>query len=242
MPVMAIFTSLYYWPVQALAWAGSVAFAGSLAYLVYFYAIVLRSPDGDPGRALAHAAIDTALFSAFAAHHSLLARTGAKAWLARLVPSAAERTIYVWTASGLLLAVCLLWRPVPGSLYDVPGVWRLPFYSLQLLGAVLTIRSAGVIDPLELAGIRKATARPSRDVLKVVGPFRVVRHPIYLGWMLIVFGAPTMTLNRLLFATISSAYLVLAIPWEEKSLIAAHGEAYRAYQRQVRWRVLPRIW
>jgi protein-S-isoprenylcysteine O-methyltransferase Ste14 len=242
MPVMAIFTSLYYWSVQALAWAGGIVFAGSLGYLVYFYAIVLSSPDGDAGRALVHAAIDIGLFSAFAAHHSLLARTGAKASLARFVPPAAERTVYVWTASLLLVAVCVLWQPVPGAFYEVPGVWRLPFYALQLVGAVLTIRSAGVIDPLELAGIRQAAARPSRDVLQVVGPFRVVRHPIYLGWMLMVFAAPTMTVNRLLFATISSAYLVLAIPWEEKSLIAAHGDHYRAYQRQVRWRVVPRVW
>ena len=82
-----------------------------------------------------------------------------------------------------------------------------------------------------------------RDVaFKVAGPFGLVRHPIYLGWILIVFGAPLMTMSRLLFAVISSAYLVLAIPWEEASLVEAFGERYRAYQRQVRWRLVPGVW
>jgi len=69
-----------------------------------------------------------------------------------------------------------------------------------------------------------------------------VRHPIYLGWMLVVFGAPTMTTNRMLFAAVSSCYLLVAIPWEERSLVAEFGEAYRAYRRQVRWRILPGVW
>ena len=70
----------------------------------------------------------------------------------------------------------------------------------------------------------------------------MVRHPLYLGWMLVVFGAPLMTANRLLFATISSGYLILAIPWEESSLVEGHGDRYRHYQRAVRWRVLPGVW
>ena len=69
-----------------------------------------------------------------------------------------------------------------------------------------------------------------------------VRHPIYLGWILIVFGSPLMTMSRLLFATISSAYLIVAIPWEERSLVEAFGDRYRTYQKQVRWRLLPWLW
>jgi protein-S-isoprenylcysteine O-methyltransferase Ste14 len=99
-----------------------------------------------------------------------------------------------------------------------------------------------VIDPLELAGIRQATGQVAAASLKIVGPFRVVRHPIYLGWMLLVFATPTMTAGRLVFAVISSLYLILAIPWEESSLVVGHGDRYREYQRQVRWRVLPGVW
>ena len=69
-----------------------------------------------------------------------------------------------------------------------------------------------------------------------------MRHPIYLGWFLIVFGGPDMTWTRLEFAVVSSAYLVLAVPFEERSLVQAFGDTYRAYQRQVRWRIVPWVW
>jgi protein-S-isoprenylcysteine O-methyltransferase Ste14 len=74
------------------------------------------------------------------------------------------------------------------------------------------------------------------------GPFALVRHPIYLGWMLMVFATPVMTTTRLLFAVVSTTYLIVAIPWEEASLVAAFGERYRGYQRQVRSRLIPGVW
>lgn len=225
-----------------MAWAGGAVFVASLGYLIYFYAIVLASPAGDVTRAGRNATQNLALFTAFALHHSVLARSGAKARVNRLVPPRYERSLYVWVASLLLIGVCLLWQPLPGVAYAVGNWWRLPFWALQMCGALLTTRAAGAIDPLELAGIRQTTGPASNDNLKIRGPFLVVRHPIYLGWMMMVFLTPTMTINRLLFATISSAYLVLAIPWEEKSLVAAHGLRYQEYQQAVRWRVIPGIW
>ncbi len=231
-----------------MAWLGGGAFAASLGYLVYFYTVTLGSAAENPDGALWNALFDVALFSTFALHHSLFARSPAKRWIATLVPAHAERSVYVWVASALLVAVCLLWQSLPGVAYQAQGLVRVPLYGLQALGVILAIRGAGVIDPLELAGIRPLRgrpcplARPSRDTLKVVGPFRIVRHPIYLGWMLMVVAAPTMTVNRAVFAAITSAYLILAIPWEEKSLVAAHGDQYRVYQRTVRWRVVPGIW
>ncbi len=228
--------------MQAIRWLGGIAFVASLAYLVYFYSLVLSSPAGDASHVVRNALIDAGLFTAFALHHSVFARAGIKQRLIDLLPPAIERTVYVWFASALLVGVCVLWQPVPGVMYSVDGIWRVVLYGLQAAGGLLTMRGAGVIDPLELAGIRQATAHPSSDALRVVGPFRVIRHPIYLGWILMVFGAPTMTANRLLFASISSAYLILAIPWEERSLVAAHGDQYRAYQQAVRWRVVPGLW
>jgi protein-S-isoprenylcysteine O-methyltransferase Ste14 len=78
--------------------------------------------------------------------------------------------------------------------------------------------------------------------LTIRGPYRWVRHPIYLGWVLVVFGAPAMTTGRLLFAAVSTIYLVVAIPLEERSLAVEFGTAYSAYQRQVRWRLIPGVW
>ncbi len=112
----------------------------------------------------------------------------------------------------------------------------------QLLGLWLTARAAGLLDPLELAGIRQLQGQLRPVEFKVVGPFGLVRHPIYLGWMLMVFGAPFMTMSRLVMAVVSSTYLIVAIPWEERSLIDAFGDRYREYQRKVRWRLVPFLW
>jgi protein-S-isoprenylcysteine O-methyltransferase Ste14 len=225
-----------------IAWAGGAAFVASLVYLGYFFVVTLASPDGDPAERTQHMAIDVALFSVFALHHSLLARPAVKQWMARIVPARFERTLYVWVASLLAVAMCLLWQPIAGTVYRVDGWWRMLCWSVQLMGVVLTVGAASAINALELAGIHQAAGRATSGPLTIAGPFRVVRHPIYLGWILMVGATPTMTANRLLFAIVSSLYLILAIPWEERSLVAAHGEQYRGYQRSVRWRVVPGLW
>ena len=108
-----------------------------------------------------------------------------------------------------------------------------------MAGLWLIARSVGVIDPLELAGIRAST-RPAG--LQVRGPYRLVRHPLYLGWALMVFGAATMTADRLVFAVMTTIYLVVAIPWEERSLDRAFGDEYHRYKARVRWRLIPYIY
>lgn len=229
---------------QIFAWLGGGLFVASLAYTIYFYIVMLGrtdvAADTDPQSAIA---INAALFSVFALHHSILARAGAKRWITSWVPPQLERSLYVWIASLLLIAVCVFWQPVPGMLYAVGDPWRWGFYALQVAGYALTARTAAILDGLELAGIRQVQRRqrPPSD-FRADGPFGIVRHPIYLGWILLVFGAPTMTINRLVFAVVSSLYLILAIPWEERSLVAASGDRYRAYQQKVRWRLVPGIW
>jgi protein-S-isoprenylcysteine O-methyltransferase Ste14 len=96
------------------------------------------------------------------------------------------------------------------------------------------------IDPLELAGIRMPDDRT--ETLQIAGPYRIVRHPLYLGWMLCAFGTNHLTGDRLAFAVMTSLYLVIAIPWEERSLVESYGGEYIRYQRQVRWRVIPFIY
>lgn len=228
--------------LRAIAWLGGVLFAGSQGYTVYFYLVVLAEPAPAGSSFLPAALVNLGLFSAFALHHSLLARAGAKRALTAALPARIERSLYVWIASLLWLSVCLWWRPVAGTVYAAEGLLRWALYGAQLVGVWLTIRGAGVIDSLELAGIRQASGEIVTTDFKVAGPFRFVRHPIYLGWLLMVFGAPLMTMNRLLFAVVSSTYLILAIPWEERSLVASFGDRYRSYQQQVRWRLLPGIW
>jgi protein-S-isoprenylcysteine O-methyltransferase Ste14 len=228
--------------VVLIAWAGGAAFVASLAYLVYFYVVTLDATGGDPAARGKHAVANALLFSAFALHHSVFARTALKRQVARVLPPAYERTLYVWVASSLTVALCALWQPIAGSVYAVEGWWRVPFWTAQALGVALVARAASVISALELAGIDQAAGRRRGGELRLAGPFRLIRHPIYFGWLLMVFGTPSMTANRLYFAVLSTAYLILAIPWEERSLVEGHGDRYRAYQRQVRWRLLPWVW
>ena len=117
-------------------------------------------------------------------------------------------------------------------------------YAAQLAGALVTWRATRAIDVGHLAGIRQAAGDPraGAPALETAGLYRLVRHPVYLGWVLIVFGTPALTGTRAVFAVVSTAYLVAAIPLEERALVEAFGAEYEAYRRRVRWRLLPGIW
>jgi len=228
---------------RAFVWAGGGVFVASLAFCAASYALRWSIPDGDGWRAVA---FDTLLVSVFAAHHSVFAREGVKRWLARRVPDRLLRSVYVWTASLLLFATCAAWRPIGYELFRMGGalVWLLAL--VQLLGVWLSVLAVRGLDPLELAGIRHSSleSRPATNDQRLTthGPYRLVRHPLYLGWMLIVFGAAHMTGDRLAFAVLTSGYLLVAIPWEEQSLVRSWGDEYRRYRQQVRWRVIPFIY
>jgi protein-S-isoprenylcysteine O-methyltransferase Ste14 len=217
---------------------GGAAFVASLAVCGWFYAVALGRPRASANPAAAFA-VDALLFGAFALHHSVAAREPIKRALQRVVPTYLLRSVYVWIASALLVFVCAAWQPIGGELYRRAGAAAAPFLAVQLLGVWLTIRSVRLIDPLELAGLHHR--RPD-DALQIVGPYRLVRHPIYLGWVLMAFGTPHMTGDRLAFAVITTLYLAIAIPWEERGLIRVFGEDYRRYRRQVRWRMLPYVY
>jgi protein-S-isoprenylcysteine O-methyltransferase Ste14 len=110
---------------------------------------------------------------------------------------------------------------------------------VQLAGLLLIAGAVRAIDALELAGIR---THSRSDSLQITGPYHLVRHPLYLGWMLATFGPAHMTGDRLAFAAISAFYLVIAVPFEERSLAADFGDAYRRYQVLVRWRIVPYVY
>jgi protein-S-isoprenylcysteine O-methyltransferase Ste14 len=186
--------------------------------------------------------INFELFTTFATHHSVFARTGLKTWIERVAPRALERSIYVWVASLLLLATCWFWQPVPGLLWHLDGVWQGLAWTAQAGGVALSLVSAARLDNLSLAGVRQVfgAGRPAGPVHVIeTGPFGWVRHPIYLGWFLMVWPTPVMTGTRLTFAAYSCLYLVLAIPLEERDLARKFGQEYEEYAKKVRWRVLP---
>lgn len=240
---------------RVLAWAGAGLFAGSLGYFLFTYAVTLGVTTG--GRwSVETVAADVALFGAFALHHSVFARQRVRAWVARHVSPAIERTVYVSVASLMLIAVCVWWQPLPGMAWQVGGGAAWLLRGVQLFGIWLTLRSAAVIDVWELAGVRQASANPNSQIpypesqsrnpeshldweFKTEGPYGWVRHPIYLGWVLLVFAMPRMSMTQLLFAGISSLYILIAIPLEERTLVRASAGAYEHYRRQVRWKLIP---
>ena len=226
-----------------VAWLGGAAFVASLALVAWWYFARLGAVR--TGSGWASAVVDVLLITAFAAHHSVFARDSIKRRLS-IIPERMMRSFYVWIASVLLAAVVLLWRPIGGALYDLGGAQAAAHAALQLFGLWIMVRSVAGLDPLELAGIRQATdtARADRheQPLQVTGPYGWVRHPLYLGWILLLFGAPRMTGDRLTFAAVTSLYLVIAVPWEERSLRQSFGDAYARYARRVRWRIVPYVY
>jgi hypothetical protein len=243
--------SVPHWRARLIALGGLLFFLDSLLYFVYRYVVVFGREVGGPVGPRAIAA-DVTLFSVFALHHSMFARDAFRKVIARRV-GALERSFYVWIASALFIAVCALWRPVAGVAWrmDQPALaWLI--VAAQIVGIWLSLRSALLIDIRELAGLKQLDltsiggpdkARPTADPpeFKTRGPYGWVRHPIYSGWFLIVFAVPVMTMTRLVFAITSSIYLLIAIPFEERSLRRSSNGAYDRYMRQVPWKLVPRL-
>ena len=218
---------------------GALTFFFSLAYFLFSYLTTFGEPASGGGIG-APFTWNVALFTIFALHHSVFARERVRAAIASALPQPLERSLYVWIASIMFIAVCALWRPVPGVAWRVDGplVWGLR--AVQAAGVWLTLRSAVVLDIRDLAGLRAAGGGAIE--FRTSGPYGWVRHPIYTGWFLMVIAASPMTMTRLAFAVVSCAYLIVAIPFEERSMVNAAAGAYERYRKQVPWRLVPRIY
>ena len=226
---------------RAVALIGGLLFALSLAYFLVRY-LAFGQPSGPwTNQGWTPVVIDVALFTMFALHHSVFARTGIKALITARVSAPLERTTYVWISSLLFVLTLWAWEPVPGILWQVegPAAWLLD--AGFAAGVILTAIAASALDPLELSGVRQAFGWPPRvdRALSTTGAYGLVRHPIYLGWLLMVWSVPLMTGTRLVFAAVSTFYLVVAIPFEERQMRRTMGQPYDDYSRTVRWRMLP---
>jgi protein-S-isoprenylcysteine O-methyltransferase Ste14 len=218
---------------RPFVWLGGGVFVASLASIGWTYLVRFGAARSFVGwRPLL---VDAMLVALFALHHSICARSGIKQALSRVVPERLLRSVYVWLASLLLLLVCVAWQPVGGSLYRLTGSYAWAIGAMPLAGVILIARAVRAIDALELAGIRAGRVG---SPLQTQGAYGLVRHPLYLGWTLIVFGAPHMTGDRLTFALLTTGYVMLAVPWEEQGLAAQFGIDYETYRGQVRWRMI----
>jgi protein-S-isoprenylcysteine O-methyltransferase Ste14 len=231
----------------AVATLGGLTFVASLVYFGLSYAgrygVELDS-TASPNPIVPLLA-DTALFSAFALHHSIFARTGLKAAVTRVLPATLERSAYVWIASLLFLVVCARWQPIAGVVWRLEGAWRIAAFATQIAAAIVALVAARQLGMLRLAGVRQilaASGSSPSPTLDETGLYGLVRHPIYLAWLVLVWAAPVMTGTRAAFAVLSSAYLFVAVPFEERDLRHLFGEAYADYSRRVRWRIVPFVY
>jgi protein-S-isoprenylcysteine O-methyltransferase Ste14 len=217
-------------------------FLGTFLYAVCFIGNfgVPGTLDGAASGPLAVSfAIDAGLLSLFAVQHSVMARRWFKDWWTRIVPKPIERSTYVLCSSLALILLFTQWRPLGGVVWSVEDpVVRLVLRGLFAFGWVLVLVSTFLINHFDLFGLRQVwlylLGRPYNTLrFATPGPYRLVRHPLYVGWFFAFWMTPVMTLAHLLFSVATTAYILIAIRFEERDLVREHGEAYEAYRRSV---------
>ncbi|MGB3473964.1 MAG: methanethiol S-methyltransferase [Mycobacterium sp.] len=228
----------------ALAY-GALNYLGFLAvflYLVGFVGnfVVPRSVDQGPLAPIGLAvAIDVALVALFAVQHSVMARPAFKRWLTRVVPESVERSTYVLASNLVLALLYWQWRPIPTTIWNltIPAE-RTVLWGLFWIGWTIALVSTFMISHVDLFGLRQVYLAWRSQPYSHVGfharaLYRVVRHPLMVGFVIAFWATPTMTAGHLLFAVAATGYILIAVRLEERDLVAALGDEYRQYRRQV---------
>jgi protein-S-isoprenylcysteine O-methyltransferase Ste14 len=215
-----------------------LTFLYALAFIGNFY--VSRSMDSAARVPFWQALLtDALLLGVFAVQHSVMARPAFKPMLTRLIPEAAERSTYVLFSSVLLLALFTYWQPIGGVIWNLENpALRLAVNLLLGFGFSLVFVNTLLINHFDLFGLRQVwlylIERPyTHPEFRTPLFYKYVRHPLYVGWFIAFWATPTMTGAHLLFAIMTSAYMLMAIRWEERDLVTLHGEHYENYRRQV---------
>jgi protein-S-isoprenylcysteine O-methyltransferase Ste14 len=183
--------------------------------------------------------IDALLLGIFAVQHSVMARPAFKRWWTRFVPNPMERSTYVLFSSAALIATFAFWQPIAGTVWDVQNpIGRGVLYAAFGSGWVLVLVSTFLINHFDLFGLRQTwlyfRGRPYTHLhFATPGPYRYIRHPLYLGWLLAFWATPTMTVAHLVFAVMTTAYILVAIRFEERDLVSFHGKRYAEYRESV---------
>lgn len=219
-----------------------LTFLGTFLYAIAFVGgfAVTRALDG-PQQASLPAALagNCALLTIFAVQHSVMARRWFKERWTQIVPWAIERSTYVLCASLALLLLFNQWRPIGITIWSVEEPFaRAVLWTLFAAGWATVLIVTFLINHFDLFGLRQVwlplIGRPyTRVSFRTPLPYRYVRHPLYLGFLFAFWMTPTMTLAHLVFAIATTAYIVVAIQFEERDLVSEHGVAYEAYRRRV---------
>jgi methanethiol S-methyltransferase len=223
---------------------GVICYAISMATFVVamgFLANVAvpKSLDSAANSPFLHAlAVDLGLLLLFSVQHSVMARPGFKRAWTRIVPPAVERSTYLLFSSAALLFLFWKWEPMGGVIWNMESsVGRYGMYGLYVLGWLIVLTATFLINHFDLFGLRQVwlnlrKKRYTELVFRTPGFYRLVRHPLYVGWLLVFWSTPRMTAAHLLFALVTTIYILVAIKFEERDLMEIHPE-YSAYRRQV---------
>jgi protein-S-isoprenylcysteine O-methyltransferase Ste14 len=223
---------------------------GLLAYFLFFAAFLyaigfvgnLIVPKGiDGGEAALRStaiAVNVSLLLLFAVQHNVMARPWFKDWWTQYVPRPVERSTYVAVASLILMLLYWQWRPMPDVVWHVDNpLGRGLLWTIFFAGWAIVLASSFVIDHFELFGLKQVWDN-FRGQEPAVAPFserslyRWVRHPLMLGFIVAFWSAPTMSQGRLLFAVVTTLWILIAIQIEERDLVQILGEPYRRYRER----------
>jgi len=221
-------------------------FFGTFLYAVGFIANlwVPKSIDSPRDVALGTALlVNLGLLTLFALQHSVMARPAFKRWWTRFVPESAERSTYVLFSSLALIALFWFWQPMGGLVWNITApAGVVAMFSIYAAGWALLLYATFLINHFDLFGLRQVwlqlIGKPCVPLkFKTPWLYRQVRHPIYVGWLMIIWPTPTMTVAHLVFAALSTGYILVGLRLEERDLLAAHPE-YAEYMKRVP-RLLP---
>lgn len=228
--------------ILAYGVTGYAVFFATFLYLIGFvsgFVVPITMDSGGRIGSLGTAIlIDTALVALFAIQHTVMARPGFKQAIARFVPPSIERTTFMVATCAVLALTFVAWRPIGGVLWSVDGTLAWILHGIAFSGWSLVLLSTFLIDHFDLFGLRQTwfafRGRPyTQKPFVERSAYRFVRHPLMLGMLIAFWATPTMTIGHLVFAASYTLYVLFGVFIEERDLVAAHGDAYREYQRRV---------
>ena len=216
-------------------------FALSFLYALGFFANIMvpRSIDiGDVAATSDALVVDIMLLGLFAFQHSLMARPAFKRWWTRIIPPAAERSTYVLLSSLVLLLLFWYWLPIPVTIWRTSGVAAQVLIALYWFGWVVVLASTFMINHFDLFGLKQGLdalrgVEPPTPVFQIRWLYKLVRHPLMLGFLIVFWATPVMTGGHLLLAIMTTLYVLAALQLEERDLIATLGKPYELYRTQV---------